>query len=239
MLRYFDGKDPIGSRIAVGNPPANAEPAWATIVGVVGDVRQFGLNQASVAQVYQPLSQAGGLAGRFLVRTQSDPLAAANMLREQVHAVDPAMPVVNVRTLDDLRERYLATPKLTAMLLTIFAALALLVTMAGLTGVIAASVTQRTHEFGVRMALGASRDRVMGVAIGQGLGLVAVGLAIGIGASTALTRVLSAYLFDTQPTDPVTVAAVAGAFVVAGIVACAGPAWRATTVDPMVALRAD
>ncbi len=239
MLRYFDGKSPIGSRITIGNPPAGAEPAWSTIVGVVGDVRGFALNQPSVAQVYQPLSQSSGLAGRFLIRTQSDPLLAAKMLRDDVHAVDPDMPVVNVRTLDDLRERYLATPKLTAMLLTIFAALALLVTMAGLTGVIAASVTQRTQEFGVRMALGASRNRVMSGVIGHGLGLVAIGLIIGVAASSALTRVLSTYLFDTNPTDPITFAAVAGAFVVAGIVACAGPAWRATTVDPMVALRAD
>jgi hypothetical protein len=190
-------------------------------------------------QVYQPLSQSAGLAGRFLIRTQSDPLLAAKVLREDVHAIDPDMPVVNVRTLDDLRERYLATPKLTAMLLTIFAGLALLVTMAGLTGVIAASVTQRTQEFGVRMALGASRNRVMTGVIGQGLGLVAIGLALGIAASTALTRVLSAYLFDTQPTDPITFAAVGAAFVIAGVVACAGPAWRATTVDPIVALRTE
>ena len=117
------------------------------------------------------------------------------------------MPVVNVKTLDDLRDRYLATPKLTAMLLTIFAALALVVTMAGLTGVIATSVSQRTQEFGVRMALGASRERVLRLVIVQGLALVAIGLAVGIAASTALTRVLSTYLFDTQPTDPITFAA--------------------------------
>jgi len=173
------------------------------------------------------------------VRTTSDPMLAARMLREDVHAVDAAMPVVNMRTLEDLRERYLATPKVTAMLLTIFAVLALLVTMAGLTGVIATSVTQRTQEFGVRMALGATRERVLGHVIGQGLVLVAIGLTVGILAATALTRVLSAYLFDTQPTDPLTLVAVVGAFVTAGIVACAGPAWRATTVDPIVALRAD
>jgi ABC-type antimicrobial peptide transport system permease subunit len=125
------------------------------------------------------------------------------------------------------------------MLLTIFAALALVVTMAGLTGVIATSVSQRTQEFGVRMALGASRDRVLRLVIGQGLMLVGIGFAIGVGAAAALTRVLSTYLFETEPTDPITFAAVAAAFVVAGVLACAGPAWRATTVDPMSALRAD
>jgi putative ABC transport system permease protein len=149
------------------------------------------------------------------------------------------MPVQNVRTLDEIRDRYLATPRLTAMLLTIFAALALLVTMAGVTGVIATSVSQRTQEFGVRMALGASRPAVLQMVIRQGLVLVAIGLVLGIVASAATTRVLSTYLFDTQPTDPITFIVVCGAFVIAGIAACLGPAWRATTVDPMAALRTE
>jgi putative ABC transport system permease protein len=237
MLRYWDGQDPIGSRISFSTR-ANNEAIWTTVVGVVGDVRQFGLEQ-TVAQIYQPASQSQGFGGRFLIRTQGDPTLAAKLLRDDIHAVDPAMPVVNVKTLDDLRDRYLATPKLTAMLLTIFALLALVVTMAGLTGVIATSVSQRTQEFGVRMALGASRERVLRLVISQGLALVGLGLAVGVAAATALTRVLSTYLFDTQPTDPATFALVVGAFVVAGVVACAGPAWRATTVDPMTALRAD
>jgi putative ABC transport system permease protein len=185
------------------------------------------------------MSQSQGFGGRFLIRTQGDPTLAAKVLRDDIHAVDAAMPVVNVKTLEDLRDRYLATPKLTAMLLTIFAALALVVTMAGLTGEIATSVSQRTQEFGVRMALGASRERVLRLVIAQGLALVAIGLGVGIAAAAGLTRVLSTYLFDTQPTDPITFAVVATAFVVAGVIACAGPAWRATTVDPMTALRAD
>jgi putative ABC transport system permease protein len=234
MVRYWDGKDPIGSRVSFD--PQGKQ--WATVVGIVGDVRQFGLEQA-VAQVYQPITQSQGFGGRFVVRVHGDPAAAGKTIRDAAHAVDAAMPVVNIKTLEDLRERYLATPKVTAMLLTIFASLALLVTMAGLTGVIAASVTQRTQEIGVRMALGASRRRVLAIVVGQGLWLVAIGLVIGVAAASALTRVLSTYLYDTQPTDPFTFALVAGAFVVAGILACAGPAWRATTVDPMLALRAE
>jgi len=234
MTRYWDGKDAIGSRVSFDNGAT-----WATVVGVVGDIRQFGLDRGSVAQVYQPMAQSQGFGGRFLLRTQGDPVSAAAMLRDDVHAIDPAMPVVNVRTLEDLRERYLATPKVTAMLLAIFAALALLVTMAGITGVIATSVSHRTQEFGVRIALGASRRRVLGQVIGQGLTLVAIGLASGAAASAALTRALSAYLFDTAPTDPATFVAVAVSFVFAAAAACAGPAWRATTVDPMQALRAD
>jgi putative ABC transport system permease protein len=125
------------------------------------------------------------------------------------------------------------------MLLAIFAALAMLVTMTGITGVIATSVSQRTQEFGVRMALGASRDRVLRMVIGQGLALVGAGLFIGVAVSLALARVLATLLFNTQPTDIMTFTVVAIAFTLAGTLACLGPAWRATTVDPMQALRAD
>jgi ABC-type antimicrobial peptide transport system permease subunit len=155
-----------------------------------------------------------------------------------VHAIDPNMPVENVRTLDEVRDRYLATPKLTATLLTVFAALALLVTMSGITGVIATFVSQRMQEFGMRMALGASRDGILRLVVGQGLVLVAIGLGIGVAASIALTSVRS-ILYDTTPTDPLTFVAVGLAFVAAGTLACLGPAWRATRVDPMLALRAD
>jgi len=234
MVRYWDQSDPIGSQVSFDNGQT-----WARVVGIVGDVKQFGLDQDTTAQVYTPLSQSQGLAGRFLVRTNADPLSAAKMIREDVHAIDPNMPVENITTLDELRERYLATPKLTATLLAVFAALALLVTMSGISGVIATSVSQRLSEFGVRMALGASRDSVLALVLRQGLSLVIAGLAIGIVTSIALTRLLSTYLFDTKPTDPITFLAVGVLFLLAGAVACLGPAWRATRVDPMLALRAD
>src|SRR5215467_1930768 len=115
------------------------------------------------------------------------------MIRDAAWAIDPDMPVQNMRTLDEIRDRYLATPKLTAIFLTVFAALALLVTMAGVTGVIATSVSQRTQEFGVRMALGASRRAVLQMVIGQGIRLVGIGLVVGVIASIAATRVLSTY----------------------------------------------
>jgi putative ABC transport system permease protein len=235
MLRYWDKPDAIGSRLSLDNGQT-----WATVVGVVGDVRQFGLDQPAVAQVYTPLRQtAQGLGGLVLVRTTGDPGSATALIRDAAWAIDPNMPVQNVRTLADIRDRYLATPKLTAVLLSVFAALALLVTMAGITGVIATSVSQRTQEFGVRMALGANRRSVLQMVIGEGLLLVGVGLALGMAASFAATRVLSTYLFDTKATDPLTFALVACAFVIAGVAACLGPAWRATTVDPMLALRAE
>jgi putative ABC transport system permease protein len=234
MVRYWDKSDPVGSRVSFDNGQK-----WATVVGVVGDVRQFGLDKESTAQVYTPLSQSQGLAGRFLVRTNGDPLAAAKMIREDVHAVDPNMPVENIQTLGDLRDKYLATPKLTATLLMVFAGLALLVTMSGISGVIATSVSQRMPEFGVRMALGSSRNGVLALILRQGLALVVAGLAIGVVASAMLTRLLSTYLYDTKSTDPATFAAVSVLFIAAGAVACVGPALRATRADPMLALRAD
>jgi predicted permease len=235
MMRYWGASDPIGSRISLDNGQT-----WSTIVGIVGDVKQFGLDRDVVAQVYTPLRQTRqALGGLALVRMNGDEATVAKTIRDAVWAIDPNMPVQNVRTLDEIRDRYLATPRLTAMLLTIFAALALLVTMAGVTGVIATSVSQRTQEFGVRMALGASRPDVLQMVIRQGLVLVVIGLVVGIIASAATTRVLSSYLFDTQPTDPITFIVVCGAFVIAGIAACLGPAWRATTVDPMAALRTE
>jgi putative ABC transport system permease protein len=235
MARYWETGDPIGSRVSF-----DGGRTYATVVGVVGDVRQFGLDRQPLAQVYRPLQQTRqNLQGLILVRTRGNPVDAATFVREAVRAVDPNMPVENIRSLEDLRERYLSTPRLTALLLSLFAALALVVTMTGLTGVIAMSVSQRTQEFGVRMALGATRDRVLAMVLRQGLTVVVSGLAIGLVASLALTRVLSSYLYDTTPTDPTTVAAVAVALIVAGALACLGPAWRATRVDPMVALRVD
>ena len=238
MLREWGGRDPIGSEIAFGQP-VNGEPAWRTVVGIAGDVKDFGLDRDAVAQIYIPLRQSGGLAGRVLVRMNGDPAQAATVITAAVRAVDQDLPIENVRTLDEIRERYLATPKLTAVLLTIFATLALLVTLTGITGVIAQSVSQRTQEFGLRMALGATQNSVLRMVLGQGLLLVGIGLTIGIGGAVAFARVLKTYLYDTAPTDPLAFAIVATAFIVAGVLACIGPAWRATTVDPMLALRAE
>ena len=235
MVRFWEGKDPIGSRIST-----DSGRTWSTVVGVAGDVKQFGLERDSVAQVYVPLRQTPqGLGGRLLVRTTGDLGSASQLIKNAVRSIDPDMPITNIRTLEEIRDNYLATPRLTAVLLTMFAGLALLVTMAGLSGVIGTSVSQRTQEFGLRMALGARRHSVLGMIVLQGLRLVVLGLGIGVIASYAFTRALSSYLFDTQAMDPVAIAAVLLTFVLAGVVACLGPALRATTVDPLIALRAE
>jgi len=243
MVKYWDGTDPVGSRIELPTPTPPGQPPrteWYTIVGVVGDVRQFGLARETVAQIYLPLTQSPfGIAGQVLVRTAGDPASFGNVLRNTVRDVDPNQPVEQIQTLDDLRSEALAAPRLTATLLAVFAGLALLVTLAGIGGVIATSVQQRTKEFGLRMALGASRDSVLTMVVRQGLTLVVIGLLVGVAGALAAGRVLSAYLYQTAPRDPVIFAGVAGLFVLAGIIACLIPARRATTVDPLIALRAE
>jgi putative ABC transport system permease protein len=244
MTKYWDGTDPVGSRVGVpGPPPRPGQPpttSWFTVVGIVGDVRQFGLAQETVAQVYLPLTQSPfGILGQVLVRTAGDPAAFGNVLRTTVYEVDPNQPVEQVQTLDDLRSEALAAPRLTATLLGVFAGLALLVTLAGIGGVIATSVQQRTKEFGLRMALGARRDSVLTMVVRQGLTLVLIGLAVGVVGALVAGRVLSAYLYQTAPRDPLIFAGVAALFVLSGIIACLIPARRATTVDPLIALRSE
>ena len=234
MARYWQGTNPIGTRISTNRK------TWFTVVGIVGDVRQFGLAVPTVAQIYIPLSQSPfNFAGQVLVRTVDDPARFEGTVRRIVHSVDPNQPVEAVRTLDDLRAEALAAPRLTATLLVVFASLALLMTLAGIGGVIATSVTARTREFGVRMALGAGRETVLAMVVRQGLTLVAIGLAIGLVAAVAMSRTLSAYLYQTTPYDPLVLVTVAAAFLAAGAVACLGPARRATMVDPLIALRTE
>lgn len=234
--RFWNRRDPLGSRISFDDGAT-----WMTVVGIIGNIRQFGLDQAPPAQIFLPLAQSPvGIGGRVFVRTLASPESMTRVVANAVHALDPALPVENVSTLDELRSRNLATPRLTALLLTTFAGVALVVTLAGLAGLMAMSVSQRTREFGLRLALGASPARLLTVVLTQAGLLVAAGLVLGIGSAAVLsTRALTAYLYDTQPTDPVTFAFVAVTLLVAGLAACVAPARRATRVDPMLTLRSE
>ncbi len=235
MARYWDGDDPVGSRVKF-----DGIETWYTVIGIAGNVRQYGLDREAIPQAYVPLAQTPvGFGGSLLVRATGDPLTLAAGVRDAVHSIDPDMPVENLKTLEELRTGFLATPRLTATLLMLFAGVALVVTLAGLTGVIATSVSQRTQEFGIRLALGETPAGVLSGVLRQGLVLVAVGLVAGIAVSAFTAKVLTSYLFDTQPSDPSTLIGVALAFVTAGAFACLGPARRATRVDPMRALRTE
>ncbi len=232
----FPGEDPIGRRIGVdGTQPG--EVRWVTIVGVSGDVRQYGLARLPIDQVYLSILQFPGLSTACLVRTNTDPMALTKTVRDDVHAIGPEQPVDRFRTLEELHASALDMPRLTAMLLAAFAGLALVITATGIAGVIGFTVGQRRQEFGIRMALGALPGGVLRMVLRQGMRLVAVGLAIGVGSAFLLSRLFASLLFETTPTDPPTYAAVAAVLALVAAVACFVPARRATTVDPMVALR--
>jgi predicted permease len=228
---YWPGENPIGTRIS-----GNDGKTWSRIVGVVADTRQQ-LNEEPTDEVYVPMFQTEQLSTTWLVRSEVDPESMAKGIRNAVHGVDPDQPVENFRTLADVRSASLAPRKLTAVLLALFGLLALIVTAAGIAGVIAFSVNQRTQEFGVRMALGARRLNVLAMVLRQGLQLVLIGLAIGCAGALVLARVLSTMLFGVEPTDGVTFVAVGMVLTAVAAVACLVPARRAASVDAMVALR--
>jgi predicted permease len=224
--------EPIGRRILV-----DGVKNWITVVGVVGDVRQYGLERKPEDQVYLALEQFPSLSGSILVRTTSDLDTVARRVRHTVHGLDPDQPVDRARTLEEVRSDAIASPRLTSILLSIFAALALLITSAGIAGVIAFSVGERTHEFGIRLALGAAPGSVLAMVMREGMVLVAAGIALGLIGAHALARLMSGLLFEVDATDPPTFLAMSVVLAGVALLACLLPARRATSVDPTVALR--
>ncbi|MFP5263892.1 MAG: ADOP family duplicated permease [Blastocatellia bacterium] len=234
MARHrWSDEDPIGRRVSF-----DRGDTWITIVGVVGDVKQYGLDRETTDEIYTPLAQTG-FAGNLLVRTAANPPSMAQMMREAVYAVDPETAIDNVQTLERVRSESLASPRLTALLLGLFAGLALLITVTGISGVMALSVSQRTREIGIRMALGASQAKVLTMVMRQGMTLIIIGLAAGVAGALALTRVMSSLLFSVEPDDPVTFIAVSLVLIAFAAVACFVPARRVTAIDPMLALRSE
>ena len=236
MAKYWDGADPIGTRFA-RQPIGNRAPGWVTVVGIVPDFHLYSVDRAVAAQYYEPVSQNFG--GRLIVRADLPDGEIAKVIRASVHAVDDQIPVEDLRTLEEVRGTQLVTPGVTTALLTIFAGVALLVTLAGLAGLVGTSVSQRTREFGLRMALGASRFSVLRLVLGQGLLLTVIGLALGLTGAYFFTQLVSQFLFETTRTDTVVYIVAALVFIAATLIASAGPARRATGIDPLKALRAD
>jgi putative ABC transport system permease protein len=242
--RFWPGEDPVGRKLALGGPAelanaaSNAE-AWWTIVGVVGDVRQYGLDAEPKTQVYMPHQQAAIGYVTLVVRARSDAAALAPTVRQAVHAVDREQPIYNVRTMEDVLATSMASRRLAMFLLGAFAALALALAAVGIYGVMSYSVAQRTHEIGVRMALGARRGDVLRLVVGQGMATALVGLALGVAGSLAAMRLMSSLLFGVSANDPATFGGVAALLAAVALVASWVPARRASRVDPMIALRTE
>ncbi|HEU0173402.1 MAG TPA: ABC transporter permease [Blastocatellia bacterium] len=230
--RYFPGEDPIGKRFKFGGP--QSENNWFEIAGVVGDLRRQRLEKQDVSEVYAP----GPTSNMdLLVRVSADPLALAGAIRREIRSVDPTAAVYGLSTGTRLVEKLSAGRRFQTGLLALFAMVALVLAAIGIYGVMRYAVAQRTHEIGIRLALGARSADVLRLVIGQGMRLTLIGVATGLLASFALSRVMTQLLFGVSATDPATFAGVAFALVCAALLACYLPARRATKVDPLTSLR--
>ncbi len=232
--RFLPNGSPLSTRIRLGATGSQ----WNTVVGVVGDVHNVGLDHAFDPLVYLPYS--GKIHARFasiVLRGEQDPRNLISAVRAQFAAVDPLQPVFDVATMQQHIDDSIETPRFYMTLLTLFAALALLLASVGIFGVISYFVSQRTHEIGIRMALGAESSDVIRLVLGQGLVMVLIGLTLGLAGSLLLSRYLAALLFNISPTDPLTIICGAALLVFVALAACYAPARRATRVDPLIALR--
>ena len=230
------GENPIGLHIREGYDKALG---WIEVVGIVADIHEGGLASDAVAEFYLPFAKHPPQTAFVVVRTEGNPMNLATTIREQVLAVDHDQPVSDVKTMDSIFGATLGQRRLTMLLLGMFAGIALLLATVGIYGVVAYSVAQRTQEVGIRRALGAQHVDILRLILGQGLGMVLAGIAIGIGAAFALTRVMKNLLFHVNAVDPATFAGVALLFVVVALAGSYIPARRAARIDPMAALRAE
>ena len=205
---------------------------------MVGDVKYYGLDQETKDTAYVSFAQSP-MGGTLLVKTAGNPMNYAQQVREAVLSVDPEQPVNGIKTLSELRGDTLVQSRLTALLLALFAGLALAIAATGLSGVTALMVSQRTREIGIRMALGAQSNDVLGMVLMQGMRVIAIGLAAGIVIALVFSRVMRSLLFETTVNDPLTYIGVSLMFLAVGFAASYVPARRVTKVDPLIALRSE
>ena len=242
--RYFEGEDPIGHRISWSgwSPELAQHPKWMTIVGIAEDVRTADITGPDDVSIYAPYSQRPADWQRFgtlLLRTGADPAAFAGSLRQAVWSVDPTLTLSEVVTLEERRSTVLASRRFTSLLLAVFGSSALLLALQGIVGVLSYMVARRRREIGIRMALGASPRAVLADILGHAARLTLTGLAVGLAAAAALTRLMTSLLYGVGATDPATYAAAALLVVGAALIVCLLPARKAMKVDPMTALRAE
>jgi putative ABC transport system permease protein len=228
---YFTGEDPLSQRLVIDM----GESLTCEIIGVTRDIKQFSLQSQSPPTMYLPSIEVGRAS--LVVRTAGDPLAITSAVRAAVQSVDKDQPIANVLSMEQILSSSVAEPRFRTLLLSVFAALALVLAGVGIYGVMSYAVARRTHEIGIRMALGARPGDTLKLVVGQGMTLALIGVAVGLAAAFALTRLLSSLLFGVSATDPLTFAVIALLLTSVAMVACYIPARRATRVDPMVALR--
>ena len=236
--RYFADESPIGNRFKIGGANRPRNP-WMEIVGVVGDVKYSGLDAQPEPAYYMPLAQNVWGAAYLVVRASLNPSTLMPAIRDQIWELDKDIPIANLATMDQLLAESVAVPHFRTLLLGIFAVLALVLASVGIYGVISYSVTQRSHEIGIRMALGAQGRDVMTLVVRQGIVLALIGVAIGLAGSFALTHLMESLLFEVSTTDQTTFAGVAALLIAVSVLACWIPARRASRVDPIVALRCE
>jgi putative ABC transport system permease protein len=230
--RHFAGQDPLGR--VVGNPHGKGE-----VVGVVGDVKHYGLDSQPRPEIFMPVFQQPFSGMTLVVRTSSDPMGFVDAVRREVMAVDAEQPIYDARAVADIVAQSVFLPRISMLLVGAFAVSALLLAVVGIYGVVSYSVTERTRELGVRMALGAESRDTMRLVLGRSMLLVACGVAAGLVASLVMMRAISGLLFEVSPLDPTVFAGVSLLLALSALLASLVPAWRATQVDPIVALRVD
>ncbi len=236
--KFFPGEDVIGKRITPGMSVDSGDAPPREIIGVVGNVKFRSLRDEFAPEMYLPATQMPFDVAYLVVRTAAaDPASIASAVRSGIARIDAGVPLTRVQVFDDYLARSLARPRFNALLLTIFAGVALLLTAIGIYGVMAYNVAQRRQEIGIRMALGAQRGHVLRLIVGGGMKLTAVGVVIGVVSAIALSRVLETLLYSVRPFDAPTLVAVASLLGAIALVACWFPARRAAGVNPLVALR--
>jgi putative ABC transport system permease protein len=230
--RYFADQNPLGKRLTGAFGPRE-------IIGVVSDLKNAGLNATPEPEVYVSFFQAGAFSKHLVVRTATDPLGAAQLVRRQLQLIDPGVVVEQIKTMDRIRDDSISAQRFATMLLSSFALVAVMLAVVGVYGVMSHSVLQRSHEIGVRMAIGAQRRDVLELILRQGFVLAVIGIVMGLAGAGALSRALRILLFEINPADPVTFASMA--VLLAGVIllACWLPARRATRIDPLVVLRSE
>jgi putative ABC transport system permease protein len=241
--RYFDGRDPIGGRLKIGGGGANRP--WVTVVGVVADVRHNGITEVVKEKFYVPHRQWDKAAGfpirsmAIVVKTSTDPFTLVAPIRQEIRALDVNLPVANIQAMSDVVSANFSSPRFTGFLLVTFAAIALALSAIGVYGVLSYLVSRRTREIGIRLAIGAGRAQVLRLVLGNGLSLALIGIVLGLGLALIAARSMQTMLYGVGAADPVTFVSVAVTLTIVALLSSLVPAWRATRVNPVVALKTE